>query len=222
MRLSDVACTDVQDLAERLTAAGLSASTVQNTLDLLRVILPRAIRSDLMVVDPTDNSELRQPKGRRERIATPAEAVALLDALRDLEQALWATAFYTGMRRGELRALLWSDVDLSARRIRVRRGWDDEEGAQDGKSVAAERTLPILPARTDPRRPQAPHGPRRRCARPRAHRRQAALPVHRPPSGARGVEGSVRAPGSRGARLGADRASRGPPHLRERPDRVRR
>jgi len=143
-RLSDVRRADVQDLADRLTAEGLSASTVQNTLDPLRVIYRRAIRRDLVAIDPTKGLELRRPDGRRERIAAPEEARELLDALPVEDRALWATALYAGLRRGELRALRFSDVDLDARVIRVERGWDQEEGEQDGKSKAARRTVPII------------------------------------------------------------------------------
>jgi integrase len=35
---------------------------------------------------------------------------------------LWAVAFYAGLRRGELIGLRWSDVDLAAGVIHVRRG----------------------------------------------------------------------------------------------------
>ena len=48
------------------------------------------------------------------------------------------------MRRGELRALRWDDIDLANRRINVERGWDDEEGEQDGKSEAARRSVPVV------------------------------------------------------------------------------
>jgi integrase len=34
---------------------------------------------------------------------------------------LFATAAWTGLRQGELRALRWQDVDIEARRVRVRR-----------------------------------------------------------------------------------------------------
>ena len=143
-RLSDIERADVQDLADTLTGEGLSASTVQNTLDPLRVIYRRAIRRDLVSTDPTEGLELRAPDGKRDRIATPDEAVSLLAALPDTERALWACAFYAGLRRGELRALRWSDVDLPARVIHVQRGWDAVEGEQDGKSAAADRRVPIL------------------------------------------------------------------------------
>jgi integrase len=143
-KLSDVDATDVQDLADGLTAEGLSASTVHNTLDPLRVIYRRALRRKLLTVDPTKGLELRRPDGRRERIADHAEARALLAALPERERAVWACAFYGGLRRGELRALRWSDVDVPSRVIRVQRGWDAKDGEQDGKSAAANRRVPIL------------------------------------------------------------------------------
>jgi integrase len=143
-RLSDVDSGDVQDLADRLTGEGLSASTVHNTLDPLRVIYRRAIRRKLVTVDPTKGLELRRPDGRRERIADPGEARTLIAALPASERTMWACAFYAGLRRGELRALRWSDVDVPGRVIRVQRGWDAKEGEQDGKSAAAKHRVPIL------------------------------------------------------------------------------
>jgi integrase len=50
LRLSAVTRAAVQDFADELTAQGLSASTVQNTLDPLRVIFRRAIRRDVVAV----------------------------------------------------------------------------------------------------------------------------------------------------------------------------
>jgi integrase len=144
MRLSDVERRDVQELANRLTSEGLSASTVQNTLDPLRVIYRRAIRDEEVTADPTERLELRRPDGRRERIADPAEAAALIAAIPEGERALWACAFYAGLRRGELRALRWGDVDLPARVIHVSRGWDAIEREQAVKSAAGNRRVPIL------------------------------------------------------------------------------
>jgi integrase len=145
LRLSEVRRSDVQELADRLIADGLSPSTVQNTLDPLRAIYRRAVRREEVAVNPCTDLELPKPRGRRTRIASPAEAVRLLNALSDDDRALWATALYAGLRRGELRALRWTDVDLSKREIRVARTWDDAEGEQEGgKTAAAERVVPIL------------------------------------------------------------------------------
>jgi integrase len=143
--LSDVRRRDVQDYADRLRNMGLSPSTIANKLDPIRVIFRRALRRDEIAVDPTVELELPAVRGRRERIAGRAEAAALIDALPEAERALWATALYAGLRRGELRGLRWSDVDLASEPavVHVRRTWDDAEGEVDVKTEAGFRTVPL-------------------------------------------------------------------------------
>jgi len=88
-------------------------------------------------------------RGRRDRIASPEEAARLLDALQERDRALWATALYGGLRRGELQALRWGDVDLANGVIRVERAWDVREGEVEPKSRAGRRTVPIAAALRD-------------------------------------------------------------------------
>ena len=144
-RISDITRDDLQDLADRLLAEGLDPSTIRNTLMPLRAIFRRlAGRSDSGVgVNPTTGIELPAVRGRRERIATPTEAARLLDALPEPERALWATAMYGGLRRGELQALRVEDVDLAAGVIRVERSWDVKAGPVEPKSRAGRRSVPI-------------------------------------------------------------------------------
>ena len=78
-----------------------------------------------------------------ERIARPAEARTLLEALSECDRALWATALYAGLRRGELRALRWSEVDFEQGVIRVERSWDDRVGPIEPKSRAGRRRVPL-------------------------------------------------------------------------------
>jgi integrase len=87
---------------------------------------------------------VKLPRAERaqQRHADPAEAAKLLRALPASERALWATVLYAGLRRGELRALRWSDVDLAQGVIRVERGWDDLEGEQQTKG-RNRRRVPI-------------------------------------------------------------------------------
>lgn len=82
-------------------------------------------------------------QGRRDRIADPGEADLLLAALPENDRALWATALYAGLRRGELMALRWEDVDLAAGVIRVERSWDVRAGLIEPKSKAGRRKVPI-------------------------------------------------------------------------------
>ena len=75
-------------------------------------------------------------------MASPDECADLLAALRRADRALWATAMYAGLRRGELMALRREDVDLAAGVIHVRRGWDAVEGEIATKS-GKDRRVPI-------------------------------------------------------------------------------
>lgn len=143
LRLSAVTRNHVQDLAERMLADDLAPSTVLNAVNPLQAIFRRAVKRGEVAVNPTVDLDLPRPDGRRDRIASPAEARRLLDALPDEQRALWATAFYAGLRRGELRALRWSDVDLDAGLLRVERGWDAKEGPIEAKSRAGRRRVPI-------------------------------------------------------------------------------
>jgi integrase len=143
LRLSEVCRVDLQDFADRLCADGLDPSTVRNTLMPLRAIVRRAVARGEVVVNPTSGLELPAMEGARDRIASPAEAAELLAALPEHDRALWATAMYAGLRRGELLALRWEDVDLAGGVIHVERSWDAKEGAVAPKSRAGWRTVPI-------------------------------------------------------------------------------
>lgn len=65
-------------------------------------------------------------------------------AARSRLPAVWATAFYAGLRRGELQALRCSDIDFGRSEITVERSWDQYEGPVTPKSKAGVRTAPIL------------------------------------------------------------------------------
>jgi integrase len=93
---------------------------------------------------------------RQERFATTEQVEALiarLDTAKD--RALWATAIYAGLRRGELRALRREDVDLATGVIHVRRGWDGVKGEIAPKSAQGRRRVPI-PRLRQARRLRAP------------------------------------------------------------------
>ncbi len=142
-RLTDLTRNDLQDFVDRLGKQGLSASTIQCSLLPLRAIYRRAMHRGDATINPCTGLDLPAVRGRRDRIADPAEAAGLLDVLPVNDRPVWATALYAGLRRGELRALRWETVDLATGVLRVEHGWDDMEGEIAPKSREGRRTVPI-------------------------------------------------------------------------------
>lgn len=124
----------LQDLVDRLVAAGVAPATINTTVGALGAIYGRAVHRDELEVSPTLGVKVPAARNGRTRFATPKEAASLLALVPERDRALWATAMYAGLRRGELGALRWSDVDLKAGTIYVQRSWDPSDGMGDTKN----------------------------------------------------------------------------------------
>jgi len=148
-RLTDLARPELQDWVERLQAQGLAPPTVQNTVLPLRAVYRRALDRGEVAIDPCAGLRLPTGTGERDRIASPEEARDLLSVLPDEDRALWATATYAGLRRGELQALAWEHVDLASGVLHVERSWDPVEGFIETKSKRGRRRVPIAAALRD-------------------------------------------------------------------------
>src|ERR671918_2657672 len=149
-RVGDVQRRDVQRIADDLLAEGRDPSTIRNALMPLRVIFRRAVEDGDMAINPCTHLRLPAVRGRRERIASPQEAERLLAALLERDRPIWGTALSAGLRRGELMALRWADVDVAAGVIRVERSYDDKGRVEiEPKSRAGQRTVPIVGALRD-------------------------------------------------------------------------
>jgi integrase len=145
IRLSDLCVDDLQEYADRLLAHGAQPSTIHNRLMPVRVICRWRRRE--VAVNPTVGLTLPAVRSERVRIASPTEAELLLAALAERDRALWATALYAGLRRGELMGLRWCDVDLARALIEIVWAWDPKERQMvRPKSAAGARRVPIAAA----------------------------------------------------------------------------
>ncbi len=117
-----------RDAKGELTGKGLSARTVRYIHHILRSALRAAVDAEpgLLVKNPADKAKPPTAKEAKPPEMDPWSAAQLrvfLDWSKThshLHTAWWVLA-YTGMRRGELLALRWRDVDLDAGTARVRR-----------------------------------------------------------------------------------------------------
>jgi integrase len=139
-RLADVDHRDLLELKEQMLGEGCSASTIRAALVPVQSVYRRAVRNGSVSVNPALDLELPTPKAR-ERAATPEQATRLIEVLGERLGAIWAAAFYTGLRRGELQALRADSVDVAAGAIEVKCGWDPIEGEIAVKSAAGRRQV---------------------------------------------------------------------------------
>ena len=150
LRLSDVSRGELKALVDRLIGQGLSASRIRGIVNPIRAIFRDAIEAEEVQVNPTTGLRLPAPTPPARRAAEPTDMSAFLAVLAEDDRALYATAFFAGLRRGELRALRWEDVDLRAGDgafagwLTVERAWDDEAGVIEPKSVSSRRRVPIV------------------------------------------------------------------------------
>jgi integrase len=179
VRIDQISRGDLNKLARRLTARPLAASTVRNAFASLRVILRVAVSDDDLDTNVTRGMELPSGTGRRMRFLTLDEISRFLNALDEKDRALWATAFFAGLRRGELMALRWEHIDLGSGAIHVRKSFDPHAGVEnDPKSRAGRRSIGIC---AELREHLAQHRARA-GARPRGYVfcRSAVAGVYRP------------------------------------------
>ncbi len=105
---------------EGMEDRSLSARTVRGLHAMLRTALDQAVRERLIPFNPAIGCRL-PPKEKKEMQILPAEQIgAYLSAA---EEHGVLPMFYleltTGLRRGELTALLWTDLDVEARTLTV-------------------------------------------------------------------------------------------------------
>jgi integrase len=141
-RLGELTRLDVQALVDELVGKGWKAATVSMTIGALQAVCHYELRRGRLSVNPADHLELPAIANNREHVVSPEHAAQLVAVLPERDKALWGTAMYGGLRRGELRALRASDADLSAGVLRVERSWDDKEGVGETKG-RNKRLVPI-------------------------------------------------------------------------------
>jgi integrase len=110
---------DIQQLYAGLTE--LSPRTRNHVGTVLKACLEHAVALRLIPINPCDN--IKKPRAVDTDIGTALEQdelVKLIDGFRNhnLFEIVFLAAF-TGMRRGELLGLRWSDIDFNAKTITV-------------------------------------------------------------------------------------------------------
>ncbi len=158
VRLDDCHPQMIRALLGRKRAEGLGGETVAKIRRHIHAMFAFAQDAGLVAMNPADSPRARGRKqaGRRARGTqlSPMQLKRFLDVCSPRWRGFFTVALDTGLRRGELIGLRWSDIDLLQRIIYVRRsiGPYDQPGhlaEDDGerlstKTEAGQRLVPIL------------------------------------------------------------------------------
>jgi integrase len=124
--------------------SGLSPRTVQYIHVTLHKALKQAVMDGLIPRNVADAVKAPQAHKTEVNPLTPAEVAALLSAASGNRlEALYVTAVHTGLRRGELLGLRWTDIDLDARTLSVQRSLDKDGTFNPPKRRRSRRTVKL-------------------------------------------------------------------------------
>ena len=143
MAVSDVTRQEIQVYVAHLTQAGYAPKSIDHVHDVLSAVLRTAVKWGHLQENPARGVDLPTLKCVRPKWAlTTGQAASLLADLPPLARTLVGLAILSGLRRGELFALRWKDIDEHARMLTVR------EAVYDGtfgtpKTEAGSRRIPL-------------------------------------------------------------------------------
>ena len=146
-RLEEITTEQVEGWSAQLAARGtMNNRTRLKILTVLHGVMKRAKRVWRLPRNPVSDVEKpTQPRSIEIEVFSPEEVMALLRAAdSELDAAVFLTAAFTGLRRGELVALRWRDVDFPRRHIRVTASYSERmlTTPKSGKV----RSVPMAPA----------------------------------------------------------------------------
>ena len=143
IRLTDITAQHLQELINYLTTSGsradasndqpLSAATVKRYATVFSSLMTEACRMGFVAENKLRNGAVRYPKIKKEPIRAydRDEAAAFIAGLADeppRTRALLMTSLLMGLRRGEVVALKWEDVDFKKCTLSVNKSAYKEKG----------------------------------------------------------------------------------------------
>jgi integrase len=146
-RLNSLSVPDVRQLVGSLEESGMSTRGVQQVHAVFRNALQSAMRDELVMRNVAKLVQVKTPRYEVGRGLSVEQARLLITSTQDDRlHALYVLAVYLGLRRGELLALRWSNVDLDQEFLVVTHTLQRVDGEllfKAPKTRSSRRTIPL-------------------------------------------------------------------------------
>ena len=149
IRLNRLQPKDIQALYGKLAAAGLSGTSMRYVHNTLHKALVCAVKGQVLQKNAADYVDIPLASKFEAIPLTPDEAKQLIAACKDTEIYIPVLlALMHGLRRGEVLALQWNDVDFEVGTLSIKRSANYIKGEfflSDTKTRNSRRTLRMSP-----------------------------------------------------------------------------
>lgn len=140
-RITEIRTVEVEKWLHSLQYAPGTRSKIRN---IMSAVFNHAMRHEWLDRNPISKVRTSSKRLRETDVLTPEEFAALLPELKLRERAMVILAGSTGLRRSELVALTWSDIDLTLMQVNVRRSCVRSHFG-DTKTEASRKPVPLHP-----------------------------------------------------------------------------
>jgi len=120
--ISDIIPVDLQNYREKRRKKGIALATIDDEITQAKMIVNKAFQNKLISSDTLMSFRnvkklLKQNANARDRVLSTSEFDSLLANAETHIRPILLTAYWTGLRKGEILKLTWNKVDLKKRLI---------------------------------------------------------------------------------------------------------
>lgn len=155
--VAKVLTSDLQDGITALSKAGRSKKTLTDYRNTAAAVLDLALHDRAIPANPAQWVTIPKAAPRSQRFALTAEERSWIDSTVHRAQTAAMVMMHAGLRRGELLALTWGDVDWQVGMVTVNKSVTFDGNTpvlkRGGKTDAATRSVPLDPVLREYLRP---------------------------------------------------------------------
>jgi integrase len=140
-KLGAVRTVQVEEWLDSLSLAPASKTKIKSAFS---VLYSHAIRHEWVSLNPISKVRTSSKRLREKDVLTPTEFQALLEELSVRDRAMVLLAGSTGVRRSELMAFIWSDVNVQTMEVSITKSCVRNQFG-DTKTESSRRPVPLHP-----------------------------------------------------------------------------